>query len=230
MFIDSAHLDDADGYTMSALIDEPVDRKLTAGTIPDVTVHVSRKDRRVANCEVRAVGSHEIVLVLAETEGDLTDGESVTFSLWDGDEQLIPEQLGMVHWSTMEGDTRIVALFTLSRLELPLEHRLIDDRRTDIRYPVDLHAYVRVGCGQEAVRIVNYSMNGLCLVSQIALELNRSCQTTVLCDGGSFGLSVEPHWVKRIADGNLTGCSLDPHYGVLFARRHTFRKQRALGN
>ena len=230
MFIESTDQNDAAGYTMSALIDEPVDCRLTAGTIQGVTVNVNRKDRRVANCEVRAVGSHEIVLVVSEPEGGLANGESVTFSLWDGDEKLIPEQLGMVHWSTTEGDIRIVALFTLSRLELPLEHRLIDDRRTDIRYPVDLEAYVRVGCGQEAVRIVNYSMNGLCLVSQISLELNRSCQTNVICDGGRFGLSVEPHWIKRMADGNLTGCRLNPHYGVLFARRHTFRKLCALGN
>lgn len=230
MVTDSPYHDEDDGYAVSGLIDEPIDCRLTSGTIPELTLNVNRRDGRVLTCSVRSVGSHEIVLYAEASAGVPAAGESVTFSLLDGEVPLIPEQLGLVHWVTTEEDTTIVGLFTLSRLELPLEHWLFDDRRTDIRYPVDLPAFVRIGCGQEAVRVVNYSMNGLCLLSQIELDLNRSCRTTIICDGGSFSLSVEPHWVKRIAEGNLTGCSLHPHYGVLFARRHTFRRNFSLGN
>lgn len=220
MVIDITQQIRAVGYTTSALIGETVDRRLMSGSIPNVTVHLNRKERVVARCAVRAIGSHEIVLIVGETEGDLAAGDRVTFSLCEGDAQLISEEICVIHWATTEDDTRIVALFSVRRLDLLLNHRLIDDRRTDIRYPVDLKAFVRVGRDQTWGRIVNYSLNGLCFASDAVLELNRSYHATVLCDGSSFDLSVDPHWIQRIADRNVIGCSLQPQHGVLFARRY----------
>jgi hypothetical protein len=50
----------------------------------------------------------------------------VTFLLYKGTKNLLTEQTQIVHWATTEGDTRIVALFSGSRLDQLLNHRLID--------------------------------------------------------------------------------------------------------
>jgi hypothetical protein len=207
--------------TPATLSSETMDGRLTTGRLSNVTVDVIRKDMTAVSCAVRAVGSQEVVLIVPRAEGHLEIGEVVTFSLCEGDAQLFAEQSGIVHWSMAEGDTRVVALFSGSRLDLLLNNRLINDRRTDIRYPVDLQAFVRVERCQLEARVVNYSLHGLCLASGVALEANRHYQASVICDDGSICLSVFPKWITQTANGNLTGCGLKEEHGVMLTRRHS---------
>lgn len=179
-----------------AQINKTVDRRLTSGRIPNVTVYVNSNDKTIVKCAVRAIGSQEIVLIVANAAGHPTAGDAVTFSLYEGTHKLLAEQTGIVHWATMEGDTRIVALFSGSRLDQLLDHRLIDDRRLDIRYPVDLQTLVTDGDRQRAARIVNYSQHGVCLVSNVGLEVNRHYPATLIGEDSVIRLSIEPKWIE----------------------------------
>ncbi|MDG1895918.1 MAG: hypothetical protein P8J37_13510 [Fuerstiella sp.] len=161
------------------------------------------------------------MLIVAGAESYLDIGDVVTFSLCEGDEQLFAAQTGIVHWVMAEGNTRVIAVFSGSRLDLLLNHRLVSDRRTDIRYPVDLQAFVRVDRCQQETRVLNYSLHGLCLASDVAFEVNRHYQASVICEGGSICLCVFPEWATKTTDVNLTGCSLKEEHGVLLTRRHT---------
>lgn len=175
------------------------------------------------NCAVRAIGSQEAVLVVVGAEGYLNVGDVVTFSLCEGNEQLFGAQTGIVHWGMAEGNARVIALFSGSRLDRLLDHRLINDRRTDIRYPVDVQAFVRIERCQPEARVVNYSLYGLCLVSGVALEANRHYQASVTWDDGSVCLSVFPQCITTTANGNITGCSLKEEHGVMLTRGHSLK-------
>ena len=247
---DKARKTDPAGHATPALINKTVDRRLTSGRIPNVTVYVNSNDRTIVKCGVRAIGSQEIVLIASNAAGHPTAGDSVTFSLYEGTRKLLTEQTGIVHWATTEGDTRIVALFSGSRLDQLLDHRLIDDRRLNIRYPVDIQALVTDGDRQRAARIVNYSLHGVCLVCNVGLEVNRHYPATLIGEDSVIRLSIEPKWIeanqgetdrnpegaashnltggssagefeKREADAYFIGCDLLPQYGELLARRHT---------
>jgi hypothetical protein len=207
--------------TPATLSSETMDGRLTTGRLSNVTVDVIRKDMTAVSCAVRAVGSQEVVLIVPRAEGHLEIGEVVTFSLCEGDEQLFAAQTGIVHWVMAEGNTPVIAVFSGSRLDLLLNHRLVSDRRTDIRYPVDLQAFVRVDRCQQETRVLNYSLHGLCLASDVAFEVNRHYQASVICEGGSICLCVFPEWATKTTDANLTGCSLKEEHGVLLTRRHT---------
>ena len=207
----------------AALSFDAVDDRLTTGRLPNVAAHVTCRDMTEVNCAVRAIGSQEAVLVVVGAEGYLNVGDVVTFSLREGDEQLFGAQTGIVHWVMADGNTRVIALFSGSRLDRLLDHRLINDGRTDIRYPVDLQAFVRIERCQLEARIVNYSLHGLCLVSGVALEAHRHYQASVICDSGSVCLSVFPQWITTTANGNITGCSLKEEHGVMLTRRHSLR-------
>ncbi len=215
---------------MSTPINRTVDCRLTSGRILNITVYVNNNDKTIVKCAVRAISSQEIVLIVANAAGHPTAGDSITFSLYEGATKLLSEQSGIVHWATTEGDTRIVALFSASRLNELLAHRLMDDRRLNIRYPVDIQVLVTDNYhGQRTARIINYSLHGLCLVSQTALEVNRHYPATVIGDDSLIHLSVEPKWVEATvtefeecdSDGYVIGCDLLPQYGELLARRHS---------
>jgi hypothetical protein len=212
--------DDPGERRPAVLFDESPDRRLTAGKLPDVTVHVTCRDRAVVKCAVRAIGSQELVLIVPRASGQPTAGDLVTFSLWERGRLLLTEQSGIAHWFRTEGENSIVALFSGNRLDMLLDDRLIDERRMDIRYPVDLRALIAAGEDQREARIVNYSLHGLCLVSDTDLELNRHYDTNVICDEGNLRLAAAPQWTSRITDGHLIGCALTPQYGMLLTCRH----------
>jgi len=218
---DETRQSDAGGHVTLSRLNVTVDRRLTAGRIPGVTVDVKHRDSPVVNCAVRAIGSQEIVIIAANAAGHPAAGDLITFSLCEGDTQLLAEQSGIAHWDRMEGDTRIVALFSGGRLDLLLDHRLLDERRMDIRYPVDLQALVKVGTGHLAARVVNYSLHGLCLLSDASLELNRVYQADMICDNGPIRLLIVPQWISTTADSHLIGCGLTSQYGMLLTCRHT---------
>ncbi|MCP4171724.1 MAG: hypothetical protein GY758_13230 [Fuerstiella sp.] len=127
---------------------------------------------------------------------------------------------GAAHWATSEGDTRVVALFAGSRHALLLNQRLINDRRTDLRYPVDLQAFIRGDRCQQQDQVINYSLHGLCLVSSIAFDVHRHSLASVICDHGSSWPSVLFRWITKGDDGTITGRSLRDEHGVLLTRRH----------
>ena len=209
------------GQMPATLFSESPDRRLTAGEIPGVAVHVTGRDKTVVKCGVRAIGSQELVLIVPSSAGLLTAGDLVTFSLWEGDAQLLTEQSGIAHWAGAEAEHSIVALFSGSRLDLLLDHRLLHERRADIRYPVDLRAILTTDYGRQEAQVVNYSLHGLCLVTETDLELNRHYHTDVFCNEGNLRLSVAPQWTRKLSHGHLIGCGLTPQYGMLLTCRHT---------
>ncbi len=209
------------GQMPATLFYESPDRRLTAGEIPGIAVHVTGRDKTVVKCGVRAIGSQELVLIVPNAAGLLTAGDLVSFSLWEGDTQLLTEQSGIAHWAEAENEHSIVALFSGSRLDLLLEYRLLHERREDIRYPVDLRAILTTDDGRKEAQVVNYSLHGLCLVTEIDLELNRHYHTDVFCNEGSLRLSVTPQWTRKLGNGYLIGCGLTPQYGMLLTCRHT---------
>ncbi|MEQ9411579.1 MAG: hypothetical protein RIK87_27950 [Fuerstiella sp.] len=206
-------------FAATSSMTETLDRRLTSGKIPNLTVQVKRRGRLVATCEVRAIGSHEMVLLCTQRECPLAIGDMVSFSISEGETEVLAEESGIIHWGMTEEDVSVVAMFSGSRLDTLLKHLIIDDRRSDIHYPVDLQAFVRIGAGQRNARVIDYSLNGLCLLSHAALETNREYQVTVTRGVSSFCLTVFPRWSTITADGTFTGCVLKPQRGVLFARR-----------
>ena len=201
--------------------DESPDRRLTDGKIADIAVHVTGRARTLVKCAVRAIGLQELVLIVPSSGGQLTAGDLVTFSLWEGDTQLLAKQSGIAHWARMEGENSIVALFSGSRLDLLLDHRMLHERRADIQYPVDLRAILTADHCQQEARIVTYSLHGLCLVSDTTFELNRHYHTDVFCNERHLRLSAAPQWTRKLGNGYLIGCGLTPQYGMLLTCRHT---------
>ena len=212
---------DADRQAAAIPLRDTVDRRLTSGRLPGITVDVLCRDRTIARCAVRAFGSQELVLIVPSAAAHPTAGDLVTFSICKGDTPLLREQSGVAHWAVAEADSRIVGVFSGNRLDQLLDHHLLDERRIDIRYPVDLQAFIDIEFGQQEARIVNYSLHGLCLVNRTPLELSRPHVANVICDDGHVRLSVTPQWIRNSTDGHLIGCALTPQYGMLLTCRHT---------
>ncbi|MDG2130662.1 MAG: PilZ domain-containing protein [Fuerstiella sp.] len=209
-----------DTHAPVVLFEERLDCRLTTGKIPDISVHVTCRDKTAVTCDVRAIGSQELVLIAPNHAGTLAARDLVTFSISEDGSLLLTNQSGIAHWTRPEGDKNIVALFSGSRLDRLLDHGLLHERRADVRYPVNLQAVLIADHFYQDARIVNYSLHGLCLVSATDLELNRHYQTDVFCEEGSLRLSATPQWTRRITGGHLIGCALTPQYGMLLTCRH----------
>lgn len=194
------------------------DPRLCAGSLPGLTVEISRNGQPAVSGIVRAVTAHDLVLIMS-MEDSFEPGDIVYFSLFEHGVLRAADQSGVIHWMTGVNGNSIVAMFTADSLQGALDHRVIDDRRGGIRFPVDMPVQVRSGRTMLQARILNYSLNGIGMVCRQPLELNQNYVVTGTSDDAEIRLNVDAQWLRKSANGYLIGCALEPRHGVLLAHR-----------
>ena len=198
------------------------DPRLQAAELPGLSVTISGPGHQTIEAKVRAVSIQDLVLVLDDSIFPAI-GDVISVSIAEDNRTLLENVSCVVHWEgdrSATGEKRTVAVFADQKLDRILQHRIPDDRRTEIRFPLDTPVVIGFQRTVATGRIVNYSLNGAAVLCRQPLELNRRYRIRDEDGSRSLELNVEVQWQVRTAQGYLSGVTLEYERGVLLAGGH----------
>lgn len=147
-------------------------------------------------------------------------GQVVEVTICCGDRKVVTPQKCILHWAGVINDNPIVAGFVPDMPVDAVQQWISGDIRNDIRFPVLLPAVIAVDDAHDVMgQIVDYSLNGLRLVTVSPIELERNYATTVNAGDSTFQLTIRPRWVRDTGEGHQIGCTMPEEHGVLLACR-----------
>jgi hypothetical protein len=196
------------------------DLGLLQPAIPDLSAQLRMSNGDTVDAAICALSEHDLVLNIPSHSTVPVSGQVVEVTVCCGEWKVVTSQKCILHWAGVINGNPIVAGFVPNSLGAAIQQWISDDTRNDRRFPVLLPAVITVDDTHDVMgQIVDYSLNGLRLVTQNPIELEQDYVTTVNAGDSTFQLSIRPRWVRDTSEGHQVGCTMPEEHGVLLARR-----------
>jgi hypothetical protein len=196
------------------------DSRLLQPVISELSVQLRMSNDDFVHASVYALTQHDIVLKVPSHNDVPVGGQVVEVTVCCGDWKVVSSQKCILHWAGDINGSSVVAGFVLDSFGETVRQWIPAEARNDIRFPVFLPAEITVDDDYDVTgQIVDYSLNGVRLLTKEPIELEKDYTTTVKMQHSSVKLRLRPRWVFDAGTGHQIGCTIPPEQGALLACR-----------
>lgn len=192
---------------------ESIDTRLQVSNVDGVTVRITLTDGACLEAEVFALTRSDIVVRL-DANQPMPEAQAIAFEL-QGDGFVSGQLEGFLHWTGDNNGNRLCGVFAAEAIPRQIFEMTKGDRRTEVRYPIELKAIVRGKRYREEGRVIDYSLNGIGIVVDKPFELDERYEATIMVDGQLLKLPALCRFNTRSEQGYVAGCGLRSLEGSL---------------
>ena len=205
---------------------ESIDQRLQVPNVSGVTVSIELSDGSTLEAGVFALTRFDIVVCLDDSQ-TVPDVQAIEFVL-NGDKYSSEKTDGLLHWKGKANGKTIIGIFAALPIARQIYEKTTGDRRSEIRYPLNVKTIVRGNQFREEGQVIDYSLNGIGIQLDKPIELDQRYEATIMLDGQILKLPMLCRFNARSNRGYIVGCGLRCLEGSLLVCS-AFRKIQANG-
>ena len=194
---------------------EMIDERLQAPNVSGITVRLELADGSEMSASLFSITRFDVVISL---DGSIAapPPQGIRFS-FDGQGFTSGLIEGVLHWHGHTQGKTLLGVFSAEESPPQLLAVRTDERRGEIRYPIDQRAIVRGEGYRQEGRVIDYSLNGIAIELSRPMQLDQRYEATLMVAGQMLKLPMLCCFSTHGNSGYVAGCGLRCLEGSLLA-------------